>query len=250
MGEPETVLTRTFSMEALVLMVSVKKGYKYKREKKNHRKAKVLSVGRQRAWQGGKSSSQSVLPSLLGVLKEASDCTDTWRLKTLLSYTVIPPHKSVLSHPLCTDKAAKHRLILGRSGETFSFFFFLLSWIASLALTLLSHIFAICFSFISSERQTSYFFFILWNCWSAARLIFSPMFSQSVLRIDGPVNHLQTEKKILFFTQVTKLFMEAKFLPWWLSPRQDHSDFSPLSRTVQLVLQNCTRKTSVCEAKS
>lgn len=169
-------------------------GYNYKREKKSQ-EGKSLICQETTCVTGGESSSQSVLPSLRGVLKEASDCTDTWRLKTLLSYTVIPPHKSVLSHPLCTDKAAKHRLILGRSGETF----FLPSWIASLALTLPSHIFAICFSFISSEQQTSYFF-MLWNCWSAACLVFSPMFSQSVLCIDEPVNHLQTEKNIVLYS--------------------------------------------------
>ena len=59
------------------------------------------------------------------MLKEASDCTDTWRLKTLLSYTVIPCHKSVLSHPLCTDKATKNKLIHTRNGERDMFFSFM-----------------------------------------------------------------------------------------------------------------------------
>lgn len=35
----------------------------------------------------------------------------------LLSCTVIPCHKSVLSHPLCTDKEPKHRLFYIRNGE-------------------------------------------------------------------------------------------------------------------------------------
>lgn len=48
----------------------------------------------------GKSWSQS---SSHTVLKDAADYA--WRLETCLSYTVIPPHKSVLCHPLFADKA-------------------------------------------------------------------------------------------------------------------------------------------------
>ncbi len=119
------------------------------------------------------------------MLKEASDCTDTWRLKTLLSYTVIPSHKSVLSHPLCTDKATKHRLIHSRNGEREGFFFLFAfyEWPLSLSLTLPFPISVVWFSFIRSEQQTSYFFSLLRACLFAACHIFSCSFSSSLAMI-------------------------------------------------------------------
>lgn len=71
--------------------------------------------------------SQSSHPSSHRLLKEASDCTDTWRLKTLLSNTVIPSHKSVAGNPLCTDKASQRRLIYTWNGESERETFFFLS---------------------------------------------------------------------------------------------------------------------------
>lgn len=75
----------------------------------------------------------------------------------LLSCTVIPCHKSVLSHPLCTDKEPKHRLFYIRNGER------LFSFMSgpSHPLALPSPVFVIIFSFIRSERQTSFFLFFL-----------------------------------------------------------------------------------------
>lgn len=52
------------------------------------------------------------------VLKEAGDYP--WRLKTLLSSTVIPSHKSVLIQPLFIDKAAEHSLVQRRKWVTSS----------------------------------------------------------------------------------------------------------------------------------
>lgn len=124
MGEPETVLTWTFSMEVLVLMVSVKK-----RWRDINIKEKKKITGRQKSYLSGDNMRDrreifvTVCPSVPARGVEGGQWLHRHRLKTLLSYTVIPPHKSVLSHPLCTDKAAKHRLILGRSGETFFFAF-------------------------------------------------------------------------------------------------------------------------------
>lgn len=63
----------------------------------------------------GKSWSHS---STHTVLKEAGDYP--WRLKTFLSSSVIPSHKSVLSHPLFTDKTTEHCVVQGRKGVTSS----------------------------------------------------------------------------------------------------------------------------------
>jgi len=94
---------------------------------------RVLSVGRrQHAWQREVLVTVTLHPSSHGMLKEAGDCTDTWRLKTLLSSAVVPCHKSVLSHPFCTDKAVKCKHQKCRDT------FFPTLWTASL--TLCSHI--------------------------------------------------------------------------------------------------------------
>lgn len=79
------------------------------------REARVLSACRQHAWQW--EVLVTVPPSVLIWGVEGGQWLLTWRLKTLLSYAVIPSHKSVLSHPLCTDKATKQRGIYTRNGE-------------------------------------------------------------------------------------------------------------------------------------
>lgn len=95
----------------------------------------------------GKSWSRPALPSLPGVSEEASGCTETRSGGgSRLSFTVIPPHKSVLCHPRCTDKATKHRLIHTRNGERV--------WV-----TFPSPICVICFSFIRSETADEFFFY-------------------------------------------------------------------------------------------
>lgn len=81
-------------------------GCKFKRErekKKNTQEGKkcVLSP------LGTTCGTATVCPSVpAGVSEEeAGDCTDeAAKLKTFLSRTVIPPHKSARSHPLRTDK--------------------------------------------------------------------------------------------------------------------------------------------------
>lgn len=92
--------------------------YQSKRDLEKQRRCRVLS-GYHQLWghmrDRGKSWSQS---SSHTVLKDAADYA--WRLETRLSYTFIPPHKSVLRHPLFTDKAVEHSLVQSRKPVTSS----------------------------------------------------------------------------------------------------------------------------------
>lgn len=105
----------------------------------------------------GKSRPRAVLPSLPGVLDEASGCTETWRLKPpLISHCHTSCHKSVLRHPRRTDKATKRTLIHARNGEAF--------FLSQVCFTFPSPIFVICFSFIRSETADELcFFFYAWD---------------------------------------------------------------------------------------
>lgn len=130
MGDAQTVLTKESITWKYLFWLECEQEiarYKYKTErgkKQNWEEGQSLISWEATCVTEGNLSHSPSFPSLHGVLKEASDCTDTRRLKTLLSFTVIPPHKSVLSHPRCTDKATKHRLIHTRSGEKETFFSF------------------------------------------------------------------------------------------------------------------------------
>lgn len=158
MGDAQTGLTKeNISCKYLFWLKNEREITGYKEEE---RKARILSVGRKATCVtvGNLGHSPSI-HAHIGCWRRPVMCTDTWRQKKpFLSYTVIPSHKSVLSHPLCADKATKHRLIHTRNGERERLFSLL--WVASLAL---SHtpfpIFVICFSFIRSEQQTSLVFF-------------------------------------------------------------------------------------------
>lgn len=96
-----------------------------KEEKRERHEWSAYQSGKRRhAWQ---SWSQFLHPSSGGALNEA---------KTLLSYIVIPSHKSVLSHMPCADKATKHTLIHARNEERVSSQLHL--WVASLSLSVFS----------------------------------------------------------------------------------------------------------------